>query len=434
MTGPRSRRDVLRVSGLALVAGVAGCLSGDSGSSTPTTTDSTPTTGTTDPTTTRPPLPEHAEWGVDLDGSVGFRPALEDGTLYVGREDGQLFALDPGAGDAAWDTDAGAGFFGGVSGLGETPTVVDDRLYVVPGAQSGVSGEGFRAVCLDPSNGDEQWSKDLENAAFLTLLGVHDGNVLVATSDDYLQNEGERLASLDPANGSVQWDAEVGDPRSWAVGAGGVVVEAYNGLRAVSLADGSPRFTKSAGVVDGVHVGDDTLVTGFEPDDRPDLAGLDPVSGEERWRGPDWAIRTYEPHDGVVYAGGERVGAFAASDGADRWTVEAEGNVTRPPTEGRLFIRLQDGIQVRDPATGEHRWEVSADLDSRIGAGGSLVAYVVGPNDASVPRELVGRDAASGDELFRTTFEDANHVSDPVVDGEPVYVATDDGRVYAFSP
>jgi outer membrane protein assembly factor BamB len=429
MTGPRSRRDVLRASGLALVAGVAGCLSDGSGAVSSTTTGST-----TEPTTSQPSPPEHAEWGDALDGSLGLRPALREGTLYVGREDGQLFAIDPASGDPVWDTDAGAGFFSGVTGLGETPTVVDGSLYLISGAQSGVSGEAYTALCLDPATGDEQWSKALEDAAFLTLLGVHDGNVLVASSDDYLQNEGERLVSLDPASGSIRWDAEVGDPRGWTVGAGGVYVEAYNGMRAVSLADGSPQFTKSVGIVDGVHVVGDSLVAGFEPDDRPNLVGLDPDTGDQRWRGPDWRVRTYEPRDGIVYAGGEQVGAFDASDGTARWTVEAEGVVTRPPIGGRLFVRQHGGVLARDTATGETLWEVTADLDSSISASASLVAYVVGPNDASVPRELVVLDAASGDEVLRTTFDDTDHVSDPVVTDSSVYVATNDGRVYAFAP
>lgn len=419
-----SRRAALRAGGVALLAGSAGC-SGriDGGDSTSETT-----------TASAPPSSRGA-WTFELDGPVGLGPALRDGTLYVGRDDGTLVALDSASGDERWSADAGRGFFGGTGGRGAAPAVAAGRVYVVPGAQRGVAGEGFRAVALDRKSGEEEWTYSMDEMSFLTLLGVRDGRVLVASSDDYLQNEGETLAALDPASGDEQWTGEVGDPDGWAVGAGGTYVASYSGVRAVSLADGSARWSKTGHPSDDVALTNGTVVAGFDSDTGPNLAGFDPESGSVRWRASSSRrVTSYAAADGVVYASGERAAAYDAADGAERWTAQWGGALLGPPVDGRLFVHDRGFLHAFDAATGERHWGTEVSLDGALATGSSLVAYVSNSADSAVPPTLVARRAADGTPALAVTFDDANALRPPVVDGGTVYVATAAGRVAAFRP
>lgn len=437
MPSPLSRRRVLGAGGAALLAGLAGCSNTTDDGETPRSTSATTSTGSS------ANAPARAAWTSDIGGTTALGPALADGTLYVGRADGQFVALDPASGDEHWSVDAGKGFFSGIGGHGASPTVVDGRVYLVPGAQRGVAGEGFRAVALDADSGEQVWTHSLDEASFLTRLGVHDGRVLVASSDDSLQNEGETLAALDPATGDVQWTGEVGDPRSWAVGAGGVYVASYAGIRAVSLTDGSTRWTKSGSVTDGLHVTGDRLVAGFDYDTGPTLAGFDPATGDQRWTDGTGRVTSYAAADGVVYAGGERAAAYDAADGSHRWTANWGGFVSGPPVASRLFVLNRGFLHAFDAASGERYWgtEVAADGDLTTAdppvepgqpPGESLVAYVSNPEDDAVPPTLVARHTDTGRPALSVTFEDDAALTAPVVDGDAVFVATESGRVVAL--
>lgn len=431
---PSSRRRFLRGAGLAALTGVAGCVSdapSDATGTSPTGTTNATTTATTSESTA--PLPDHAVWQYDLDGETGLAPALLDGTLYAGRADGRLAALDPDSGESSWMVDAGPGFDRGIGDSTAGLTVADGTVYVVAGEREGVAGGPFHVAAHDATSGDQQWTYSPDETSFLSLFGVHDGRLLVATSDDYLQNEGETVAALDPDSGEAQWTGEAGDPQDWAVGAGGVFVAAFDGLQALSASDGEGLWTRTGGLVDGVHVAGDTLVAGFEPDGMPALAGLDPETGDVRWTGPDW-VRSYTVGDGVVYAGGDRVAAFDPADGTRLWRTDGPGIATLPPVAGRLLVRTDGGLHARDPASGDLLWGESVALDRQFAVGESLVAYVASHSDDAVPPTLVARDAASGEAAFDATVEDADALSTPVVDGDSVYAATAAGRVFAFRP
>ncbi|MEE6210684.1 PQQ-binding-like beta-propeller repeat protein [Salarchaeum sp. III] len=428
---PTTRRNALRAGALAVVAGFAGC-AGDDTSETPTdTTSRVPSTA--DPTTTHdtPTLQRHAVWSDDLGGEIGLEPAIADGTLYIGRRDGHLAALDPTTGTEKWTTTAGIGFAGFDDA---SPTTADGLVYVVPGATQGVAGRGFEVVALDVATGDERWSHSVDETSFLSLLGVHDGRVLAATSDDVVGNMDETLVALDATSGRVEWTGTVGNPSGWGIGAGGVYVSSFAALRAVALTDGDTRWTTSRRTVDGVDVTAQTVVTSLERDRGARLRGLDPVSGDTTWRGPDWTVTSHATRDGTVYAGGEQLGAYDADTGAERWSIRGHGFVAEPPIDGRLFARLESGIHARDPDSGKLRWGTNATHDSPLTFGDGFLAYVAASDDPAVPPTLVVRDTATGDATLAVTFDDADALAPPVAHGETLIVATRDGRVHAIRP
>ncbi|WP_224337885.1 PQQ-binding-like beta-propeller repeat protein [Haloprofundus halobius] len=430
MSSPLTRRNILRAGGLALASGLAGCAS-DTDDTTSITPSESPTSSPTasSPTST-PTRPDHAAWTYDLDGKTGLAPTLIEDTLYVGRADGQFVALNPLSGDELWSTNAGVGFFGDT---GATPTVADGTVYLIPGARSGIAGRGFDTVALNSETGEKLWSQSIDETSFLTLLGVEEGHVLVATSDDYFTNEGQKLLSLNPASGDVQWTAEVGDPLRWAIGAGGVYVAAHRGMRAISLTDGSQRWSKQTRLDSNIEVAADTVILSVGQSGTSQLLGLDSVSGDVRWDGLDWRVTTHAASpDGVLYAGGERVGAYDPATGEEHWSIRGQGFVDAPPIGGRLVVRLDDGIHARNPTSGELLWGTSAKMDSTLALGESLIAYVASVSDAAVSPTLVARNASTGETAFADTLEDTEELTSPVVRGNTVYTATRAGRVYAF--
>lgn len=439
MPSKLTRRSVLRASGVTALAALAGC-SGDSERDSPAenrTNGTDPTTDETVPseTSTGPEdgMSERAVWAYSLDGEVALGPSLAGGSLYAGRADGRFVSLAPASGEENWTAKTGAGFFNGVGGTGATPTVSDGRVYLAPGAQSGVAGEDFEAVALDADSGEERWSHGVDRVSFLTLLGVRDGHVLAATSDDYLQSGGETLYSLDAASGDSQWTAEVGDPFEWKIGPENAYVAAYQGLRAVSLADGEERWSTDARVESDIALAADTLVLSLRREDTTRLLGLAPDSGDIRWEGPDWRVASLAvSEDDTVYAGGERVGVYDVTTGEEQWSIDGAGLVSEAPVGGRLFVRLDGGIHARNPETGEFIWGTNAAIDGDLALGESLIAYVATSEDPAVPPTLVVRDAVDGSEAFSVTLEDADELAPPVVRSETVYTATRAGRVYAF--
>ncbi len=93
-------------------------------------------------------------WSIDGLGTGFSTVSVADGLLYttgmVGRE-GILFAYDL-QGNLKWKKSYGAEWRGSSPGVRTTPTVDQDRVYVM-------SGHG-RVVCFDAKTGEEKWAVD----------------------------------------------------------------------------------------------------------------------------------------------------------------------------------------------------------------------------------------------------------------------------------
>ena len=118
-------------------------------------------------------------WSAKTDGPIQFNPILVSGVLYVGSDDGHLYALDAMSGARRWAFDAGAPVKGSALSASGLVAVSDAAgiLHVV-----------------DASTGRERWRA----AGIVEVGGVADG-ILYAPGDD------NQVRGFDLRSGADRW-------------------------------------------------------------------------------------------------------------------------------------------------------------------------------------------------------------------------------------
>jgi outer membrane protein assembly factor BamB len=324
-----------------------------------------------------------AEWAFETGGPVISSPAVVDGTVYVGSDDGSIYALGAETGEKQWSTET-------EDRVSSSPAVVDGTVYIRNWAGS--------TYALDAADGSRQWVNEGDDGRRGYVIPVvADGTVYTPTSDG--------LAALDTADGSEQWTAAVPAPQSLSL----------------ALADGTLYY----GTTDG-------------------LLALDGANGRELWHANRGSTSFPSPTvvDGVVYSGDRDHGIYAleTATGDERWVFETNETVWSSPavtdaaidSDGTSSGRTSYGASANTvyalDAAGEELWRV--ETEGSLQASPVVVdgALYVGDNSGYV----YALDASTGDELWR--FETDNEVlsSAAVVDGT-VYVGGIDGSVYALT-
>lgn len=212
------------------------------------------------------------------------RPALADGTLYVGAGDGSFHAVDAATGERRWRVEgsgkvrtgaaiAGARvIFGGADHLvraldrasgrelwrHDTGAEVDTTPVVHAGKiLVGNRGHGLRA--LDAATGELLWRSFFWGSWVESTPAVVDGTIYIGSSDL------RRVSALDPSTGRVLWRTDVfgwswGTPlvaggRIYAGAAGGApyFLRHVASLTALDRASGRPLWRRPLPRVEGAH-------------------------------------------------------------------------------------------------------------------------------------------------------------------------------------
>jgi outer membrane protein assembly factor BamB len=311
----------------------------------------------------RPPW--HAASGV----SVASSPAVVDGTVYVGGDDGSLRALRADTGAEVWRyrTD---------SRIRSSPAVAGDTVVV------GGTDQSVHAV--DADTGEPRWTHDT-GFWVLSSPAVTDGTVYVG-SDDF------SVYALDGADGGLLWEFR---------------------------ADGEASASSPA-VVDG---------TVYVACDDGNVYALDADTGAETWRlETDFVMHTTPAvTDGQVYVGSSqnRLYALDAADGSVRWTFDTEGDVHASPAvagDAVLFGSDDGRVYAADRATGEERWRFPANDWVRSSPTVAGETVYVGADTGSV----YALDVSTGRPQWRHRVGDRVSASPAVADGT-VYVGADTG-------
>lgn len=409
-----SRRTFLRACTAAGLPGLAGCLGGPVTTGEPhSATSAAPTEGT--PPSTTPAAFPRVDWRRALSGLVDHRPALADGTLYVGDEAGIVTALDPRDGDILWryELDAAAS---------ATPTVAGDHVLAV---EEGVSAGGHEALhAIDAEHGDERWTF-APSDWFLDVLGTADGTAFVATSDDALDTAGQTLYALALSDGTPRWSAEVGDARGGLVTDDTVYVPSTSAVDAVST-DGTRRWHYGGPEYQfrSLAVAGDTVAfaTGSRPEDWT-IRGLDVASGEERWTFDDWVAYTTRAHGEALFVGGRKVARLDPTTGAAQWTADHRAPLYGAPVEdGWLYVGADAAAAIAtDDGTVAWSTPLDAHLARPVGlaAGRLLVHESAGKDDRN--RHLRALATDGGEQAWR--FAGDAELTTPTVGSDRAYVA-----------
>lgn len=266
--------------------------------------------------------------------------------------------------------------------------------------------------------------------------GVVSGDALLIGSRD-----GELIA-LDRETGAFLWRQELprdDDPQAIygtpAVFDGTVVAAGYDGrLYAFDALDGSPQWTEQVGaegfpIVGAPLVSGGTVLVGSSDGN---FYALRTEDGSEIWRfstgNKIWSTPTVA--DGIVYFGSldKFVYALRITDGSELWRFQAGGSVTAAPVVvgGRVYVGAFDGIfYAVDAQTGLEVWRFDETGSwfwaSAVAAEGAIYA----PN---MDGHLYALDLRTGDRLWKLETE-GSIVSSPVIVGDKIAVASDDGRL-----
>jgi eukaryotic-like serine/threonine-protein kinase len=325
-------------------------------------------------TETGPESPISMRWSFQTDNIVISSPTVADGTVYVGSDDNNVYALDAETGDEQWR------FETGLSIEYSSPAVANGTVYV--GSWDG------NVYALDAESGDELWRFEVIDLA-RSSPAVADGTVYTGSFDG-------TVYALDAETGEELWRFQTGD-----------------------------RMSSSPAVVDGtIYVGS------FDNN----VYALDAETGEELWRFQTgfWIESSPAVANGIVYIGSDDNHAYAldAETGEELWRFETDDVVTSSPAvaDGTVYVGSHDdNVYALDAESGDELWRFQTGasvLSSPAVADGTV--YV-----GSLDDNIYALDAESGDVLWR--FQTGGWIfSSPAVADGTVYLGSFDNNVYAL--
>lgn len=302
---------------------------------------------------------------------------VENGTLFIGTQDGDFRALDTATGEMLWsfrlrlrgEDEDGRAIYG-------APAISEDAVYF-----AGYDGMLY-ALTLD---GEEIWDTTVGQSDTNEIVGgpaVADGMVLIGSSDG-------KMYAYDVESGSLEWTFSA-DNGIWttATVADGI---AYFGsldhnIYAVTVTSGNEvwRFPAEGAVTAKPVVADGKVYVGSF---NSVFYALDAATGQAVWRfdGANkwyWGGAIY--HEGAIYAPSldGNVYALDSQSGNLMWTMESDGPVIGSPAvvgdrlastsmDGRVrLVRLAGGQDERTCNIGE-------DLRASLTMSGNTI-YVAG--------------------------------------------------------
>jgi len=348
-----------------------------------------------------PPIHKLAgvKWKFKAGGYITSSPALENGLLYFGSQDGNLYALDIKTGAEAWSFQTG-------KPVNSSPAVSNGLIFFQ-------SNNGF-TYALDSKSGKQRWKVDTgpdrtTDYDFLSSSPVVQSNIV------YVAGGNGSLYALDANTGDQFWAVPTTGLYSLpvrsspAVAGGTVYFTTQNSLLALDRKTGKQKWLYGPNTVarSSPTIGDGIVVFG---DNSSSIYALDSETGAEKWKYRIkyyWVVSTAAIADDVVYIGGDDsyLNALDAKTGNEKWRFKTKGETV---------------------------WSSPAIVDGVIYFGDWNFSGVKDESGNSLWGFLYAVDAKTGHELwsFKTG---GNIVSSPVVGADGVvYFGSLDGYLYAL--
>ncbi len=290
-------------------------------------------------------------WYFETEDMIKSSPAIaSDGTIYVGSEDHNLYALHPD-GTEKWRFTTG-------DVIRSSPTIGSDgTIYIGSGYWSGAQDTNLYAINPD---GTEEWR-------FTTGAGVLSSPVIDDEGTIYVGSYDNNLYAINP-DGSEKWSFNTrGDVRSApAIGPDGTI---YVGTWASNLyainPDGSEKWSFNTDGPTHYSLGvgpDGTIYVGTRSPGGDTFYAIDP-DGSERWRFSTghqvWSSPAIAA-DGTIYVGTHDDNLYALNpDGSQKWSFATDGTIASPPVidaEGTIYVGSYDHNFYALNPNGTEKW------------------------------------------------------------------------------
>ena len=388
------------------------------------------------------------KWSFATKGPVLASPALSGGVVYIGSDDGSLYALDARTGALRWQYDT-------EGPVGSSPAVAGGLVYVA-------SRDG-NVYAIAADTGKLRWKFATAGERRFEAKGIHGIRPATQTMPDpwdllesspaisggvvYICSGDGNLYALDAGTGALRCKFATHDVihASPAIAAGTVYVGSWDSyLYAIDAETGRQRWRFKTGEDPDKHnqvgfqsspaVVGDTVYVGCRD---AHVYAVNAATGERRWavstKG-SWVIATPAVHDGLVYVGTSDTDQFLALDartGAQRFAVKTGGYVFSSAAfaAGFAYVGAFDGrLYAIDTTAGRVAWTYAT-------KGAVANAHAVLKADGSLDEQAVFGGAAYFEDYVRavaTLLTAGAVVSSPAIADGVVYFGSADGNVYAL--
>ncbi|GCF10015.1 serine/threonine-protein kinase [Dictyobacter arantiisoli] len=314
-------------------------------------------------------------WTFATGSLVRSSPAVVNGSVYVGSDNGNLFAISSVTGQQEW-------IFATRSQINSRPTVVNGVVYVGSGDNN--------LYALDAMTGQEKW-------AFPTGSGIS-ASPMVVNGTVYISSGSGKLYAVDTTTGQQKWFFTAGGP-FW-----GSLIVANGVVYAGSL---DHRFY-----------------------------ALDAATGREKWAFTTEGYSAVSPAiaNGVVYVGAldSRIYAIDATTGQQKWVFVTGDAIWSAPTvvNGVVYVGSNDHkLYALDAATGQQRWAFPA--GDKVWSAPTVVNGVV--YVGSMDHKLYAINTTTGQQKWAFLTGDAIQFSSPIVVNGVLYIGSNDHKLYAIA-
>lgn len=387
------------------------------------------------------------KWKFHTGGEVVSSPAIVNGVVYVGSNDGNLYAINDSTGTQEWKFTARAR-------IPSSPAVADGSVYF--GAYDG----NFYAV--DAANGKLRWRFGIPGERRYAATHLHGslpaGETMPDPFDVYLSSpavwngavyfgSGDgNIYALDAATGSLRWKVKTGDVvhASPAVVDGKLYIGSWDSyFYALDATTGKelwrfktgedPNIHNQVGIQSSATVANGVVYFGCRDSN---LYALDAATGRQVWVYPNngsWVITSPVVQGDKIY--------FATSDSALLHILNAGNGAlidsiqfhwpifSSPSLAGStLYLAGQDGKLVAiDLTSRELVWTFQTD--------GSLknLAGLTKPDGS--PRYEAAFVSSFYDDMLvgvNTMHSVGTILTSPVISGSVIYIGSADGNLYAL--
>jgi len=287
-------------------------------------------------------------WNYTTDGLVESSPVVVDGVVFVGSNDGNVYALDQHTGAKIWNFTTGSTVY-------SSPAVAYGKVYV--------AAFDHKFFCLDAATGEHIWNH--------TTGGWMRSSPAVVDGKVYVGSDGGGVYCLNASTKAQIWNCPIG---SWtytsspAVAYGRVYVGSIDGkVHCIDAATGVPiwNFTTGSTVYSSPAVADGKVYVGSY-DNK--VYCLDAVTKELIWNYTTLGAVHSSPAvaDGKIYVGSGdgRVYCLNASTRAQIWNFTTGSAVHSSPAvaDGKVYVGSFDNkTYCLDASTGVSIWNYTTD-------------------------------------------------------------------------